>query len=274
MKNSKIVLVTGASSGMGKETAKLLAQNGYTVYAAARRAEKMKDLETLRINVLSMDVTNDSSMKKGVQQILDRENRIDILINNAGFGAYGAIEDVSMADAKYQLDVNLFGVARLIQLVLPTMRENRFGKIINVSSIGGKFATAYGGWYHASKFALEGLSDALRNEVKQFGIDVVVIEPGGIKTEWGNIAMDNLTKNSIHSAYKTEIDRMVKVMKDPKMTEKNSEPVVIAKLILKAISSEKPKTRYIGGFMAKQAIIGRKILSDKMFDKMMMSQMK
>ncbi len=274
MKNSKIVLITGASSGMGKETAKLLAQNSYTVYAAARRSEKMKDLEALGIKTLLMDVTNDNSMKKGVQQVLDKERRIDVLINNAGFGAYGAIEDVSITDAKYQLDVNLFGAARLIQLVLPNMRENRFGKVVNISSIGGKFATAYGGWYHASKFALEGLSDALRNEVKQFGIDVVVIEPGGIKTEWGNIAMDNLAKNSIHSAYKKEIDRMVKAMKDPKMTEKNSEPVVIAKLILKAISSEKPKTRYIGGFMAKQAIIGRKILSDKMFDKMMMSQMK
>lgn len=268
----KVVLITGASSGIGKETAKFLAQNGYTVYAAARRLERMKDLASSGIKTLSVDVTDDDSMVEGVKQILEREKRIDILINNAGFGSYGAIEDVGLEDARYQLDVNLFGAARLIQLILPGMRENKFGKIINISSIGGKFATPYGGWYHASKFALEGLSDALRNEVKQFGIDVIVIEPGGIKTEWGNIAMDNLAKNSIHSAYKKDIGIMVNAM--PKLESKNAEPVVIAKIILKAIEAKKPKTRYVGGFMATSALIARKILSDRLFDKMIMSQLK
>jgi short-subunit dehydrogenase len=270
----KVVLITGASSGMGKETAKFLSKKGYKVYAAARRLDRMKDLETLGIKVLSMDVADDDSTTKGAQDIFARENRIDILINNAGFGSYGAIEDVPMADAKYQLEVNLFGAARLIQLVLPSMRQNKFGKIVNISSIGGKFATPYGGWYHASKFALEGLSDALRNEVKQFGIDVIVIEPGGVKTEWGDIALDNLSKNSIHSAYKKYIDIMVKAMKNPKMAEKNAEPGVIAKIILKAIEAKNPKTRYIGGFMATPAITARKFLSDKLFDKMIMNQMK
>lgn len=268
----KVALITGASAGMGKETAKLLAQNGYTVYAAARRLDKMKDLEPLGIKILSMDVTDEASMVQGIQQILDAEKRIDILINNAGFGAYGTIEDVPISDAKYQLEVNVFGAMRLIQLVLPKMRENKFGKIVNISSIGGKFATPYGGWYHASKFALEALSDALRNEVKQFGIDVIVIEPGGVKSEWANIAYDNLVKNSTNSAYKETIDKLADFMK--KATAKNAEPEVITKLILKSIEAKNPKFRYVGGYMAKQAVIARKLLSDKLFDKMIMGQMK
>ena len=136
----KVVLVTGASAGMGKETAKTLAQKGYTVYGAARRMDKMKDLETLGIHTLEMDVTDDESMVKGIEKIIRAENRIDILINNAGFGSHGAIEDVPMKDARHQLEVNVFGAARLIQLVLPYMRKNHFGKIVNISSIGGKFS--------------------------------------------------------------------------------------------------------------------------------------
>lgn len=268
----KVVLITGASSGMGKETAKLLAQNGYTVYAAARRLDKMKDLETLGIKILLMDVTDEASMFQGVQQILEEEGRIDVLINNAGFGAYGTIEDVSIENAKYQLEVNVFSAMRLTQLVLPKMRENKFGKIVNISSIGGKFALPYGGWYHASKFALEALSDSLRNEVKQFGIDVIVIEPGGVKSEWANIAYDNLVKNSTQSAYKGTIDKLADFMK--KATAKNADPEVITKLILKSIETKNPKFRYVGGYMAKQAVIARKLLSDKLFDTMIMGQMK
>jgi len=268
----KVVLITGASAGMGKETAKLLAQNGYTVYAAARRLDKMKDLEPLGIKTLSMDVTDEPSMVQGVQQILNAEKRIDVLINNAGFGAYGTIEDIAIENAKYQLEVNVFGAMRLTQLVLPKMRENKFGKIVNISSIGGKFALPYGGWYHASKFALEALSDALRNEVKQFGIDVIVIEPGGVKSEWATIAYDNLVKNSTQSAYKETIDKLADFMRNA--TAKNAEPEVITKLILKSIEAKKPKFRYVGGYMAKQAVIARKLLSDKLFDKMIMSQMK
>ena len=268
----KVVLITGASSGMGKETAKLLGQNNYIVYAAARRVEKMKDLEVLGIKTISMDVANDSSIVKGVEEILHAEKRIDILINNAGFGAYGAIEDMSMETAKYQLDVNLFGAARLIQLVLPEMRKNKFGKILNVTSVGGKLATPYGGWYHASKFALEGLSDALRNEVKQFGIDVIVIEPGAVESEWADIAMDNLIESSKKSPYKVTIDKMAKSLKST--MNKRSKPILIASLIKKGIESKKPKARYVGGFMAKPVLFLKWILSDSLFDKMLASQMK
>ena len=178
----KIVLITGVSAGMGKETAKLLLEQGYMVYGAARRLDKMADIKALGVKILEMDITNDAALAEGIDTIIKAEGRIDVLINNAGFGSYGAVEDVPMSNARYQLEVNLFGTARLIQLVLPYMRKQRYGRIINISSIGGKFAGPLGGWYHASKFALEGLSDSLRNEVKPFGIDVVVIEPGGVKS--------------------------------------------------------------------------------------------
>ncbi|MCO5232312.1 MAG: oxidoreductase [Chitinophagales bacterium] len=271
---NQTVLVTGASSGMGKATAQLLAQNGYTVYASARRLERMEDLSLLGIRTLYMDLADEASLQKGVQQIMDESGSIDILVNNAGFGAFGAVEDMSLKDAKYQFEVNLFGAARLIQLVLPAMRKNRFGQIVNISSVGGKFATPYGGWYHASKFALEGLSDALRNEVKQFGIDVIIIEPGGIQSEWGDIAMDTLAKSSINSVYKTSIDSLIKIMKDPRITSRNAPPSVIAKLILKAIKSKNPKARYVDGFMASPIVWGKKLLPDNIFDSIIMSQLK
>jgi len=268
----KVVLITGASSGMGKETAKLLAQNGYIVYAAARREDKMYDLIPLGVNTIYMDVTDDHSMVSAVHKIITKEKRIDILVNNAGFGTYGAIEDVSLQQAKYQLEVNVFGASRLTQLILPHMRKQKFGKIVNVSSIGGKFATPFGGWYHASKFALEALSDSLRNEVKQFGIDVIVIEPGGVKTEWGKIAFESLRKNVENSAYKELAIKFANAF--TKTLDKNAEPIVIAEIIKKAIETTKPKTRYIGGYMAKAGIIARNLLSDKMLDRMIMSQAK
>lgn len=268
----KVALVTGASTGIGKETAKVLAKNDYLVYAVARRVDKMQDLQKMGIKTAPLDVTNESEMIYLIDSIYRNEGRIDILVNNAGYGGYGAIEDMSMSEAKRQFEVNIFGAARLIQLVLPKMRENKFGKIVNISSIGGKFATPYGGWYHASKFALEGLSDSLRNEVSQFGIDVIVIEPGGVKSEWADIAIDNLIANSKKSAYKTSIDKFAKFLKNS--TKNNSEPSVIANLILEGITAKRPKFRYVGGYNAKMAVAARKLLSDRMFDKMILSQMK
>lgn len=268
----KVILITGASAGMGKEFAKELLKDGHIVYGAARRVEKMEDIKLLGVKILEMDVTNDASMIKGVETIIKAEGRIDVLVNNAGFGSYGAIEDVSISDAKYQLDVNVFGAARLMQLVLPYMRKQHFGRIINVTSIGGKLATALGGWYHASKFALEALSDSLRNEVEQFGIDVVVIEPGGVKTEWGGITIDNLMKVSGNTVYKPLADQFSKSLSA--IEDKVAEPIVIANLIRKAIEAGKPKTRYAGGYMANVALLMRKILPDRTFDKMMMSQLK
>ncbi len=268
----KIVLITGASAGIGKETAEFLQKNGYIVYGAARRTDKLKELEQLNVKTLAMDVTDDASMIKGIKDIIAAEGRLDILINNAGFGSYGAIEDVTIENARYQLEVNVFGAARLIQLALPHMRKQQFGKIVNISSIGGKFAMPFGGWYHASKFAIEGLSDSLRNEVRPFGIDVIVVEPGGIKTEWGDIAMDSLVKVSGETAYKEMVVKMDKSFKE--IDDKIPGPEVIAELIKKAIEAKKPKARYAAGYLAKPLLFMRRILSDGLMDKMIMSRMK
>ena len=268
----KVILITGASAGIGKEFAKELLKDGHIVYGAARRMDKMEEIRQLGAKVLQVDVTDETSMVNGVNFILKAEGRIDVLINNAGFGSYGAIEDVPVKDARYQLEVNVFGAARLIQLVLPSMRQQHWGRIINISSIGGKITTPLGGWYHASKFALEALSDSLRNEVKQFGIDVVVIEPGGIKSEWGGIAADNLMKNSHNPAYEPLIKKIAPMFKSTEA--RNAEPVVIANLVRKAIEAKQPETRYHGGYMAGMALFMRKVLPDRLFDKMLLSQFK
>jgi NADP-dependent 3-hydroxy acid dehydrogenase YdfG len=268
----KIALVTGASAGIGMATAKVLANNGYTVYAAARRIERMRGLEQLGIKPVRMDVTDDESMVDSINTIIEKEGTVDVLVNNAGFGLYGAVEEVSMKEARYQMEVNVIGLARLSQLVIPHMRRQKSGKIVNITSIGGKISSPMGAWYHASKFAVEALSDNMRMELKPFGIHVIVIEPGGVKTEWGNIAMDNLKKSSSNGAYKNTADNMVALNK--KFENRNAEPAVIGELILKAITTNNPKTRYHAGFMANTILMARKILSDKQFDRMMMSQVK
>ena len=176
-----VVLLTGASSGIGYDVAPLLVRYGYIVYGAARRVEKIEELASEGVKALSLDVTDEASMEAAVQQIIDAEGRIDVLINNAGYGSYGAIEDVPIDEARRQFEVNLFGLARLTQLVLPHMRARGSGRILNISSMAGRITSPLGAWYHATKYALEAFSDALRMEVEEFGIDVVIIEPGGIK---------------------------------------------------------------------------------------------
>jgi short-subunit dehydrogenase len=268
----KTVLITGASAGIGRATAIYLAENGYNVYGAARRVEKMDELKAYGIKPIALDVTEDKSVEACVEQIFQEAGGIDILVNNAGFGSEGAIEDVSKQDAKYQMEVNVFGAMHLTQLVLPKMRQNGYGKIINISSIGGKIALPLGGWYHASKFAIEGLSDSLRMEVKPFGIDVIVIEPGGVKSEWGDIAIENLIRVSGNAAYKEMATGAEKSFRRTELN--NAEPIIIAKLIKKAIEVKKPRTRYAGGNMAKPLLFLRGILSDRVFDRLIMSQTK
>lgn len=268
----KTVLVTGASSGIGRATAIYLAQNGYNVYGAARRTDKIQELKSLGITSVFLDLTKEESMVTCIEQILKEAGRIDILVNNAGSGYYGALEDMPMSDAKYQMEVNVFGIARLIQLVLPGMRKNNYGKIINLSSVGGKVTMPMGAWYHASKFAIEGLSDVLRKEVKSFGVDVIVIEPGGTKSEMIGLGTEYLNRISGH----TEYSHLAKgVSKRYAAIQKTaSDPIVIAKLIKKGIEAKCPKTRYAGASGAKFVLFLRKITSDRMFDSMIMSQMK
>lgn len=271
--SKKVALVTGASSGIGFDAAVGLKEAGFIVYGAARRVEKMKSLEAKGVNVIPLDVTDETSMTTCIDTIVEAEGRFDVLVNNAGYGSYGAIETVPMEEARRQIEVNVFGLARMSQLVIPNMRKNNFGRIINISSMGGKIYTPYGGWYHATKFAVEAMSDCMRLEVEPFGIDVVLVEPGGIKTEWGAIAAENLKKASKGSVYETAANKSADNMKEMYSSNRLTSPKVIADAIVKGATARKPKTRYLLGFGAKPGVFMRRLLSDRMFDrvsKMMM----
>jgi len=263
---TKTVLITGASSGIGKEAVKALLEAGYIVYSGARRVDQMQSLADAGARLLALDVTDDTSMTTAVTTILQETGRIDALINNAGYGSYGALEDVPLEEGRRQFDVNIFGLARLIQLVLPTMRAQGSGRIVNVSSIGGKFGEPFGAWYHATKFAVEGLSDSLRMELHPFGIDVVVIQPGAILTEWNGIARDGLLKFSGNGAYSGGAHAHAKMMARADQGSMPSPPSVVAKTILQAVQVRHPKTRYATGGGAKTILFLRRILSDRIFD--------
>lgn len=267
--NAKVALVTGASSGIGEATALKLKSLGYTVYAAARRTERMRPLADAGIRILAMDVTEEASMLAGVEEIVRRSGRIDVLVNNAGYGSYGAVEDVPLAQGRAQFDVNVFGAVRLAQLVIPQMRAQRAGSIVNITSMGGKIHTPLGAWYHGTKFALEAISDCLRMELQPFGIDVVVIEPGGIKTEWADIAADRLRAVSGKGPYASQARAMAESMVGEASRKRQSSPALIAETIARAVSARRPKTRYAVGFGAKPMIFLRCLLSDRAFDGLM-----
>jgi len=261
-------LVTGASSGIGEETAKGLLAAGYIVYAGARRVDAMRSLQEAGARVLSLDVTDDASMTAAVKAIVSETGRIDVLVNNAGYGSYGALEDVPLDEGRRQFEVNIFGLARLIQIVLPTMRAQRAGRIVNISSIGGKFGEPFGSWYHATKFAVEGLSDSLRMELHPFGIDVVVIQPGATHSEWAKIAHDNLIKYSGDGPYREAAAAHAKMMEAGHQGSIPAPPGVVARTIVQAVRSRKPKTRYATGGLARTMLFMRRVLSDRAFDAM------
>lgn len=271
MKTTPVALITGASSGIGKETAKQLLRDGLVVYAAARRVERMKDLKELGAIVLEMDVTKEEELIRGINQIKEQHGGVDVLVNNAGYGMYGAVEDTTIDDARIQFEVNLFGLARLTQLVLPYMRAQRAGKIINISSMGGKIYTPLGAWYHATKHALEGWSDCLRLELAPLGIDVIIIEPGMIVTEFGDVMISQVMARSGKSAYSGLAKKLEKATLDAYQKGQGSPPSVIANLISKAIKSRSPKTRYAAGYLSKPLIFLRKVLSDRLFDKLILN---
>ena len=262
---NRVALVTGASSGIGAATARRLARAGFTVYGAARRLDRLAELAADGVRAVELDVTSDDSMTAAVDHVLSEAGRIDVLVNNAGYGSYGAIEDVPMAEARRQIEVNLFGLARMIQLVVPGMRGRGGGTIVNITSIGGKITTPLGGWYHASKFAVEGLSDALRTELAPFGIDVVVIEPGGIATEWGDIAMESAKAASGDGAYAERVAAASAAMEGP-IAQRGSDPDVVARTIERSVTAGRPRTRYAVGFMAKPSLIARRVLPDRAMD--------
>lgn len=268
-------LVTGASSGMGKETAKRLLQEGMTVYVAARRLDQMQDLERLGAIALKMDIAQEPDIVAAVATITARHGGVDVLVNNAGFGLYGAVEDTPLDDARYQFEVNLFGLARLTQLLLPAMRAKGAGKIINLSSMGGKIYTPLGAWYHATKHALEGWSDCLRIELAPFGIAVVIIEPGAIRSEWAGIMVKPMLERSGSGPYQRIAQSLGQAMRSTYETANGaSPPSVVVDAILRAVRARKPKTRYVAGKMARPLMFIRKYLGDRIYDQVIMSQIR
>jgi NADP-dependent 3-hydroxy acid dehydrogenase YdfG len=266
---TKIALVTGASSGIGEATARALMASGYKVFAGARRLDRMAGLAAAGAVLLKLDVTDDASMVAAIDAIKTGAGRLDVLVNNAGYGSYGALEDVPLDEARRQFDVNVFGLARLCQLVLPIMRAQKSGKIVNITSVGGKIWEPLGSWYHATKFAVEGLSDCLRAEVEGFGIDVIIIEPGAIRTEWAGIARDGLLQTSGSGAYAEQAKGHARLLAAADTSSLTSPPNVVAKTIVRAVNARRPKTRYATGGGARTILFLRAILPDRMFDRPM-----
>ncbi|MBQ7441363.1 MAG: SDR family NAD(P)-dependent oxidoreductase [Prevotella sp.] len=265
--NGKVILITGASSGMGYETAKLLATNGFCVYGAARRYEEITSLSTFGVRALYLDVTDENSCRKCVDAVIQETGHIDVLINGAGYGSFGPVEAVTMEEARRQFDVNFFGLMLMTRMVLPYMRKQGKGRIINISSVGGRFTSHFGSLYHASKYAVESLSDGLRMELEGFGIEVVIIEPTGTRTAWGHIAANHLEDSGRGTVYESQTAvsaaRMRKVIENHFLfTNVNT----ITRVICRAVKSRHPKVRYVAGVSGWFMILGRKLLPIKWFD--------
>ncbi|MFW0774985.1 oxidoreductase [Paenarthrobacter nitroguajacolicus] len=265
---SRTAIVTGASTGIGFETAIALSAAGFTVYAGARRVDKMEPLKQHGITVLSLDVTSEESMASAVRLVEAAHGRIDLLVNNAGYGSYGSLEEVPLAEGRRQFDVNVMGLARMTQLVIPGMRVARSGRIVNVTSIGGKIYEPLGAWYHGTKFAVEGMSDSLRLELKPHGIDVVVIEPSGTNTEWGTIAGEGLLATSGGGPYQQQAHIVAAALASTSGTgHVLSTPArVVAGTIVRAATAKRPRTRYPVGRGAWSVLAMRKVLPDRAFD--------
>lgn len=261
----RVALVTGASAGIGKAVVRRLLRDGWRVYGAARRVEQMDDIRSEGAAVLRLDVTDDGSMRAAVRDVLAAEGRIDALVNNAGYGSYGAIEDVPMAEARRQFEVNVFGLARMTQLVLPHMRRAGTGTIVNISSMGGRIWMPVGGWYHATKHAVEVLSDALRAETRPFGIRVVVVQPGAIESEWADISADNLLQHSRGTAYGRHVEPMAALLRDHSNA---ASPDVVADAVSKAVESRRPRRRYAVPMDAKVLIFLRWLLPEWAWEKL------
>lgn len=269
----KTALVTGASSGMGKAIAARLLDDGYRVFVAARGVDRMADLVARGAIALRMDIANDADIVAAARVIEETTGGVDVLVNNAGFGLYGPVEEVSIEEARYQFEVNVFGAARLTQLLLPAMRARGSGTIVNVTSMGGKVYTVLGAWYHATKHALEGWSDSLRLELEPHGIRVVVIEPGLIETGFGDAASRGILERSGHGPYARLAEGVARSMDASYGRGRGTDPAVIADVVAKAIRSKRPRTRYAAGKYAAMMIWVRKWLGDRAFDRLIKSQM-
>jgi NAD(P)-dependent dehydrogenase (short-subunit alcohol dehydrogenase family) len=273
---SKAVLITGCSSGIGHETARHLAGKGWSVYATARRLETLADLAEAGCRTLACDVTDETSMKACVDAVIEAEGAVGVLVNNAGYSQSGAVESVDLDSVRRQFETNVFGLIRMSQLALPGMRGQGWGRIVNVSSMGGKLTFPGGGIYHATKYAVEAICDAMRWEVDAFGVDVVCVEPGLIVTGFGDAAVSSLDEGTGDEGPYAEFNRAVGkatagVYAGP-MRRLGGGPDAVARVIEKAISARRPKTRYKVTLSARLAIAQRRLSSDRMWDRAMASQ--
>jgi NAD(P)-dependent dehydrogenase (short-subunit alcohol dehydrogenase family) len=272
---SKAVLITGCSSGIGHATAARLVEHGWNVYATARRPETLSELEQKGCKTLALDVSDEASMRHAVDTIAEAEGAVGVLINNAGYSQSGAVETVPIEQARKQFETNVFGLLRLTQLALPGMRAQRWGKVVNISSMGGRLTFPGGGLYHATKYSVEALSDALRFELRGFGVDVIVIEPGLIITNFGEVASASVEGAGDGGAY-DDFNRKVAELtegayKGP-MAKLGAGPEAVAKTIERAISAGHPRPRYRVTASAKLMISQRRLMSDRMWDRMMRTQ--
>ena len=278
MKDLKVAIVTGSSSGIGYETALILARNGFRTYASMRNLEKGKTIsdiaakEELELHTVKLDVTDERSVTDAIKTIKADAGRIDVLVNNAGYGLAGSLEDLSMSEIKAQFETNVFGLIRVTQAVLPTMREQKSGIIVNISSIGGKVAIPLQSPYHSTKFAVEGLSESIAYDLEPFGIKVVIIEPGAIKTnfEIGMVVAQN-AQNPKSPYYNT----MQKLQSSINSHFKNgTTPAKVAEVILNAITTPNPNLRYTVGEDAAMIAQKRKDLTDSEFQKLVLEFIK
>ncbi|MAP64452.1 MAG: short-chain dehydrogenase/reductase [Microbacterium sp.] len=261
-----VALITGASSGIGLAAALALLEKGWAVYGGARRVDRMQAITDAGGTALGLDVTDDASMTAALERIVAERGRIDVLVNNAGYGSYGALEDVPIDEARRQFEVNLFGLARLTQLVLPTMRALGRGRIVNISSIGGRIYEPLGSWYHATKFAVEGLSDSLRIELAPHSIDVVIVQPGPIRTEWNTLSRESLLERSGQGAYAEQASRLHATYTRVDEGPLSASPEAVARTIVAAVTANRPRTRYAVPFSAKAVVGLRRMLPDRVMD--------
>ena len=267
---SKAALITGCSTGIGRATAERLIDGGWTVYATARRPESVTELGDRGAETLALDVTDEGSMKAAVDQIENEQGAVGVLVNNAGYSQSGALETVPLNDVRRQFETNVFGLLRMCQLVLPGMRRQRWGRIVNVSSMGGKLNFPGGGAYHGTKYAVEAISDVLRFEVKGFGIDVSIIEPGLIKTEFGQAAvgsMDSVSEDGPYGKFNSAVANLTGGAYEGGMARFASGPDAVAKQIERAISARRPRTRYKAAPTATMILGARRLMTDRMWDR-------
>ncbi len=273
---SRAVLITGCSSGIGEATARRLSEHGWTVYASARRPESIDHLARTGCELLQLDVTDEQSMRTAVETVEREHGAVGVLVNNAGYSQGGAIEQVPMEAVRRQFETNVFGAIALTQLVLPGMRKQRCGKIVNVGSMGGRLTFPGGGLYHATKYSLEAISDALRFEVGSFGIDVVLVEPGLIRTDFAKTALATVSEadeNGPYGEFNAKLAAMTAGLYEGPVRHLGGGPDVVAKAIEKALSRRRSPSRMLLTPSARLSVLHRRLLPDRLWDAMMRTQL-